>query len=86
MARNRVPPAPRRYTVVVRGQAVAEIAIDTGGLIVPGSVAWTKDPAGVSGPDRERAVSDLVRKAGLDPKEDHDRLWEAIWGHAPKRG
>lgn len=83
--REPVPPSPRRFTVVIRGRVVAELSLETGGDIVPGSVVWTGDPLTVSGPDRERAIADLVRRAGLDPKVDHERLFEAVFGRA-RRG
>lgn len=85
MARIPPPAKPRRYTVTVPGRVVAEIRLTPEGDIVPGSVLWVCDPRGVTGPDRERSVADLVRKAKLDPKDDHERLYAAIWGKAPKR-
>lgn len=84
MARRRppVPTLPRRYEVRVGGRVVASLSLETGGGIVPGSVVWHADPAAVAGPDRERAVAQLVRLAGLCPKADHDRLYEAVFAHA----
>lgn len=81
VARRRlpVPIAPRRYEVRVGGRVVASLALQTGGDIVPGSVAWHADPASIGGPDRERAVAHLVRLAGLDPKSDHDRVYDAVF-------
>lgn len=84
--REPVPRLPRRVLVRVRGRVVAEIAFgDDPGLIIPGSVLWHCDPAGVSGPDRERAAAYVVAVAKLDPKVDTDRIWESLWGQAPKR-
>lgn len=91
MARRRkkhdpVPTLPRTVRVMVRNRCVAEIAFgDDPGLIVPGSVAWLVDPAGVTGPDREAAAANVVRVAGLDPKESHDVIWQALWSAAPRR-
>lgn len=84
--RDPVPAVPRRVRVMVRNRCVAEIAFgDDPGQIVPGSVAWVADPAGVSGPDREAAAAYVVRVAGLDPKESHDVIWRALWESAPRR-
>ena len=83
--RDPVPSLPRRVRACVGDRAVAEIAFGDGALVVPGSVVWLADPAKVSGEDRERAAADAVRKAGLDPKTDHDRVYDALWGLAPKR-
>jgi len=79
-----IPTVPRVVTVTVRGRVVVEIAFDQPGMISPGSVAWRARPEGVSGPEREAAAGYVVRVAGLDPKIDHDRIYEALWGDAPK--
>jgi len=81
VARRRipVPTLPRRYEVRVGGRVVASLSLETGGGIVPGSVAWHADPTTIGGPDRERAVAHLVRLAGLCPKADHDRLYDAVF-------
>lgn len=81
-----VPALPLKVKVLVRNRCVAEIAFGDAAQIVPGSVAWLADPAGVSGPDREAAAAYVVRVAGLDPKVDHDRVFDALWSAAPKRG
>jgi hypothetical protein len=78
-----VPSLPRRVTARAGGRVVAEIAFGPGGEIVPGSVLLRCDPAGVSGPDRERCVAGVVREAGLDPKEDHERIYAVLFGGSP---
>lgn len=83
--RDPVPTLPRRVVAAVAGRAVAEISFDTGGLIAPGSVLWLCDPLGVSGPDRERAAAQVVKLAGLDVKEDFERVYDALWSQAPNR-
>jgi hypothetical protein len=81
-----VPSLPRVVLVKVGGRVVAEIAFGAQpGEIVPGSVAWRADPDAVSGPDRERAAAHVVRVAGLDPKEDYERIYAALWSYARKR-
>ena len=77
--RDPVPPSPRRYTVAVDGRHVAELSIETGGDIVPGSVVVLADVSKIRGSARERAVADLVRRAGLDPKVDHERVYTAVF-------
>ena len=51
--RDPVPPSPRRYTVAVDGRPVAELSIETGGDIVPGSVVVLADVSKIRGPARE---------------------------------
>lgn len=86
MARRRkkkdpVPVLPRRFEVRVGNRAVAEIAFgDDPGQIVPGSLAWLQKPENVCGIDREKSVGRLIKDAGLDPKTDHMRLYDAVWG------
>ena len=83
---NPVPKLPKRVLVKVGNRIVAELAFgDDPNLIVPGSVAWRCDPAGISGPDRERSAASVVRQQGLDPKVDYERIYNCLWGDAPKR-
>ena len=81
---NPVPRLPKKVLVKVANRIVAEIAFDERG-IVPGSIAWRCDPAGVSGPDQERAAFEAVKAAGLDPKEDIEIVYQALWSQAPRR-
>jgi hypothetical protein len=83
---NSVPTVPVRVLVKLGNREIVSIAFgDDPGLIVPGSIVWHCDPAGISGPDRERAVAYVVKEAKLDPKEDFERLYAALWSQAPKR-
>lgn len=80
-----VPNLPLRIQAVVRNRVIAELKFgDDPNLIVPGSVMLVADPSGVSGPDREAAVWDIVRKAKLDIKLDFERIYDCLWTNVPK--
>ena len=83
--RDPAPPPPRVVVVRVRGRAVAEVAFGPGGSIVPGAVVLTADPLGVTGGERYEAAWNAVRDAGLDPKIDVERVYDALWPQAPRR-
>lgn len=81
-----VPNLPRTVQVRAAGRVVAEAKTGDGVWVLPGSVLLLCDPDGLSGADREKAAADLVRKLNGDPKTDHERAYQLLWGHLPWRG
>lgn len=73
-----VPTLPRVVLARVGGRVVAELKADERG-IVPGSVVLRCDPAGLSGPDKERVVAQVVKEAGFDPKTDHETVYQMLF-------
>ena len=81
--RNRasnVPALPLVVQARVNNRTVGEITFCDDGVGIL-SVVLTGDPAGLSGPDRERAAASVVQaNKHLDPKEDHNRIYSVLFG------